>query len=204
MAESQLAVVLDHLKQWKFSSMAKPATLVPKLQFSGPADRNYFLKNSAVRKFLQHEKQRVGINLGWTDDAEPSTAVRVTRWFLPRNSTSTAPVRYGETVALGCGESPSYIRHETRDVGVDLAWTENPAFEWRILGGEIGEPVDPNQYSALYNADIKECLIFFDRDAGADIGWPSSKTFLEQAESMLRDAIKNHLREAYDDLMARD
>ncbi len=184
--------------------MAKPDKLVPKLEFGGDAARNYYLKNSVVRKFLQHEEQKVGINLGWTDDAEPSTAQKVTRWFLARNGSATTPILYGERLALGNGKSPSFIRHETRTAGIDLDWSGGPVFEWRILGGEIGQPVDPNRYNALYNDDIDECLTFFDRTAGGDIGWPSSKTWMEQAEDRLREAVRNHLQRAYDDLMGRE
>lgn len=199
-----VAVVLDHLRQWRFSTVEKPTALVPKLEFSGPADRSYYLKNKVARKFLQHEKQNVGINLGWTDDAEPETARKVSRWFLPRNGTSAKPIRYGETVALGNGRAPSYIRHQRRATGIDLDWSDNPVFEWRILGGEFGQPVDPSQYSAIYNEGINECLIFFDRTAGGDIGWPTSKTWREQAGDVLGEAVENHLRTAYDDLLARD
>lgn len=200
-SDADLQVVLDHLKQWKFSNLNKPATLVPKLEFGGPAGRNYYLKNAVARKFLQHEEQTFGINLGWTDDAEPETARKVTRWFLPRNGTSVSPIRYGERLALGLGKQPSYIRHERRSVGIDLDWSSSPVFEWRILGGEPGHPVDPTKYSALYNDDIKECLIFFDRTAGGDIGWPSSQTWRDQAEDALGRAFERRLQKAYDDLL---
>src|SRR4051812_4514834 len=93
--------VLEALKQWKFSGLAKPTQLLAKSSFEGPASRSYYLKNSKVRKFLQHEKQSLGINLGWTDDAEPGTAAKVSRWFFSRPTGGDKALTYGETVALG-------------------------------------------------------------------------------------------------------
>jgi hypothetical protein len=66
------AVATEYLKQWAMGSNARRA-LQPKAEFAGPAERNYNLKNKRLRKFLQYEHQTFGINLGWTDDAEPAT-----------------------------------------------------------------------------------------------------------------------------------
>jgi hypothetical protein len=197
-----LAVAVGYLKQWKFSSPTKPGELLPKLEFTGPKDRNYWLKNSQVRKFLQHEKQTYGINLGWTDDAEPSTAKKVTRWFLARNGTSDSPLKYAETLALGNGNQPSWVRHEVREFGIDLAYAKTPAFEWRILGGEVGKPIDPNEYAALYNTDIDEFLIFFDRNVGGDLGWPNSERWEDQIDDYIGKAVKKYAKKAYADFVA--
>jgi hypothetical protein len=203
-AADDIKVVVDYLKQWKLSSYAKPAALIPKRDFTGPADRNYWLKNNEVRKFLQAEDQPAGINIGWTTNAEPETGKKATRWFVTRNGTSTAPVKYGENVALACGRQPSFLCHEKRTVGVDLAWRESPDFEWQILGGKVGEPIDPNQTVALYNNSIDEFLIYFNRTVGGDVGWPSSKTWGDQVADAVREAAKNHLENAIDKLMGRD
>ena len=114
------ADVLEELKQWKVNRPSKPSRLLPKSGFGGPADRSYTLKNGKVRKFLQHEEQSVGINLGWTDDAEPSTGAKVARWFFARSGASDKPLVYGETLAIGNGGSPSFIRNKKRTAGIDL------------------------------------------------------------------------------------
>ena len=72
-------VATEYLKQWVMGS-TEHRVLRPKPEFAGLAERNYNLKNKQVRKFLQWEEQTFGINLGWTDDAEPATAKRVMRW----------------------------------------------------------------------------------------------------------------------------
>jgi len=184
------ATVVEEMKQWKFSNPAKPPHLLPKSRFEGPADRNYTLKNRKTRKFLQSEKQTVGINLGWTEDAEPATATKVARWFFARSGAGDGPLTYGETVAIGIGKDPSFIRNEKRSIGINLGWSDTPVFEWKLAGGSAGETIDPNAYLAIYNEKASECLIFFDRTAGGDIGWPSSETWGDQLKGKLLEEAK--------------
>jgi hypothetical protein len=181
--------ILDELKQWMFSNPSKPRQLLPKANFEGPADRNYDLKNKKVRKFLQHEVQDVGINLGWTDDAEPATAKKVARWFFTRKGGGNQPLAYGEIVAIGVGKKPSFIRNKERAIGVDLDWSDTPVFEWILGGGKAG-PINPNEYLAIYNQKAGEFFTFFDRTAGADIGWPSSKTWGKQLSEKVIEEVK--------------
>lgn len=194
-------MVVDYFKQWKFNA-GSTQPLVPKASFSGPANRNLSLKNSRVRKLLQWEHQTFGINLGWTDDAEPATVKKVTRWFLTRRGTSTAPVTYGELLALGYGTSPSYVEYEKRTVGINLGWSDSPCFEWKLLGGPHGHPVRAGEWLAIYNKKAGECLIYFDRSAGGDIGWPSSQTWTDQLGDILTDAVKEYADEAVAILLA--
>jgi hypothetical protein len=196
------AVATEYLKQWGMGSDVRRA-LQPKSTFAGPAERNYNLKNKRLRKFLQYESQTFGINLGWTDDAEPATATRVMRWFCARaNEHDHRPIRYGETIALGYGKDPSFIHNTHRDVGIDLDWSTAPVFEWKILGGKSGSEVTTGQWFALYNTHARECLLEFDRTAGGDIGWPSSQTWGDQLEDEIRGAVKAHWKEALVALLA--
>jgi hypothetical protein len=182
------------------TSTDAPRPVVPKSTFDGPAERNYFLKNRQERKFLQHEDQTWGINLGWTDDAEPSTAKKVRRWFFARSGNAQGPVRYGETVALANGGKPSFMRNVHRDVGIDLDWSDAPVYEWKLLGGKSGAGVKTGEAVAIYNVHARECL--FDRTAGGDIGWPSSKTWGEQLEDRIRKAVVEYADEALMALLA--
>ena len=201
----QVEVATEYLKQWTLGSTAHRA-LRPKPEFAGLAERNYNLKNKRVRKFLQWEEQTFGINLGWTDDAEPATATRVRRWFCARASGDTKPVRYGETIALGYGIKPSFIHRSHRTTGIDLDWSETPVFEWKLLGGKAGQEIATGQWLAIYNTKGRECLLRFDRTVGGDIGWPSSQTWAAQLEDELEDqvldAVKNHWKDALAALLA--
>ncbi len=192
----EISLVVDYLKQFMFDPNHSSHTLLTKADFGGPANRNYNLKNSRTRKFLQWERQSFGINLGWTDDAEPATATKVSRWFLSRRTSDQNPVRYGETLALGYGKDPSFIRYEERTFGINLGWAQSPVFEWQLLGGETGQPVHSGEWLAIYNKRAADCLIYFDRTVGADIGWPSSQTWTDQLGDVLTDAVKNHWKDA--------
>jgi hypothetical protein len=191
----EIAIATDYLKQWTMLSTT-PTALLPKSDFDGPGERNYTMKNKRLRKFLQHEEQTWGINLGWTDDAEPATAKRVMRWFFARNGGGNGPIRYGDTIALGNGKQPSFIHNAHRDVGIDLTWSDIPVFEWQLLGGQRGREVKTGEWLAVYNTKARECLLYFDRTVGGDIGWPSSKTWGDLLEARVRDAVKKYAADA--------
>jgi hypothetical protein len=186
-------IAASYLRQWMFDPNKPPHPLRAKTDFEGPASRNTNLKNKLERRFLQHERQTFGINLGWTDDASPATAVKVSRWFFTRASSD--PIRYGDTVALGNGRSPSYVHYTHRTVGIDLDWSHTPRFEWKLLGGKIGQPVRSGEWLAIYNTKARQPLIAFDRTVGADIGWPDSETWPQQIGDHVMRFIKDHWKE---------
>lgn len=183
-------------KQWSIGS-DQTGFLLPKARFADSASRNYSIKNATIRKFLQYEKQTLGINLGFTTNAEPETGKKVSRWFFARNGSQTQPVKFGETVAMGYGTDPSFIYYKSRDFGVNLDWSSAPKYEWKILGGKIGQPVDLRKYWALYNTVDKEPLLYFDRSGPTgDIGWPSSKTWGQQLKELGIELAEKAAQEA--------
>jgi hypothetical protein len=191
-----------YLKQWMLDPNHHHHSLLAKAAFSGPADRNYNLKNSQTRKFLQWEEQTFGVNLGWTDDASPQTATRVSRWFFTRPSSDQSPLRYGEPLALGYGIDPSYIHYANRTVGINIEWSQAPRFEWKLLGGAGGDPARSGDWLAIYNEKANDCLMYFDRTVGGDIGWPSSETWADQIADIVLQAIKDHWKEGVAYLLA--
>lgn len=194
---SDVDVVVDLLKQWVILADHTPkgGPIRPKTTFEGPADRNYQLKNKLLRKFLQWEDQ-VGMNIGWTDNAEPSTATKVQRWFFRRDGENETPIRYGELLAIGYGKDPSWVCHESRTVGVNLQYHNDPCFQWQLLGGAKGQQIKTGEYLAIYNTKAKECFIFMDRTVGGDVGWPSSKTWGEQFQDKLGELAGKALEKA--------
>jgi hypothetical protein len=190
-ATSNAQTAAGYLKQWMFDPNHAHHLLYAKSSFSGPVSRNTNLKNSMERRFLQWESQTFGINLGWSDDASPETAVAVSRWFFTRSDT-TRPIRYGDRIALGYGKSPSYIRYADRTFGINLAWSSTPRYEWKLLGGKLGQEVRSGDWLAIYNTVTKQPLISFDRTVGADIGWPNSETWGRQVLDAVMAFIKEH------------
>jgi len=123
---SRAAEVAGYLKQWMFDPNHAHHPLRAKPGFTGRADRNTNLKNSRTRKFLQWEEQTFGINLGWTDDASPGTAIRVSRWFFTLPADDSSPIRYGQSIALGYGISPSYIYYAERPLALTSTGPRRP------------------------------------------------------------------------------
>ena len=146
-------------------------------------EKRYLLKGLSLWvRFFHYEKQGSlgGINLGWTDDCKPSTAEKSQRWRIAHDGQSGQPVQYGQPVAIAWDDH--YLRHGHRDIGINLKWSDKPVFEWRILGGQVGAPVERSIKVALWNDTADEPMIQVDRDGpGADVGWPSTRTWREQA-----------------------
>lgn len=201
--------VEDLISQWTIGANIDPAqTVRSKFDFSGAASRNYSLKNAEPRKFLQYEKQRVGINLGWTDDAEPQTEGRVRQWYFtkPRDA-GEGPVRYGDVIAIGNGAHDAhYIHYAVRTWGINLDWSIVPVFEWKLLGGRIGSEVLTGDRLTIFNTRSEgegEPLIFVDRDAGGDLGWPSTESWMEIATGVVREQAEKLVREAVVKLLTK-
>jgi hypothetical protein len=197
---TNITELAESFRQWKFVTPQPPTLVLPKEKFEAFPERNFSLKNDDAKKYLQYESQTFGINLGWTDNAEPATAEKVAKFFLNRPGTDSSPVMYGELVAIAWGGAkPPYIRYEHRTIGVNLGWSESPVFEWKILGGKIGTPVRTREVFALYNIKSEggEFLINFDRSLGGDLGWPSSQTYEDRIKEMASDLAKKKVKEFF-------
>lgn len=177
-----------YLAQWRLLNLSGPSTDIR------PGKR-FLLKNSTNRHFLHYKKQGTfgGINLGFTDDAEPSTAAKVVQWELVNQKRT--PVKYDEPVALRCRDG--YLRYGQRDVGINLHWSDNPVYEWRLLGGPRGTAVKTGTPFALLNmhGSQGEPMIYFKREIGGNIGWPSSQTLMQQGFGWAKDIAAKALAE---------
>jgi hypothetical protein len=198
---STAVLIAEELKQWRIY-VDRPGFVQTKRRFEEFPDRNYDLKGLKPRKFLQHEHQTWGINLGWTDNAETATGRKVARWFFTRRSGVSGPVTYGEPLALANGGDPSFLRYKHRDVGINLDWSSEPVFEWKVLGGKSGQPMRTADNVAIYNSKVEgegslgECLVYFNRPLGANIGWPSSPSWSDQLPGPLKDLVGDALTAA--------
>jgi hypothetical protein len=191
----QVSELVDEYKQWNIGS-DKAGQVLSKARFQDAPDRSYNLKNRVPIKFLQYEEQNWGINLGWTDDASPDTAKRVARWFFTRSGAGNGPVTYSETIALANGTGDSWLHYSERPRGINLDWSSRPVFEWQLLGRKAGEPVQRDQYLAIFNKKANLFFVHFDRDAGGNIGWSDSKSWADQIGGKIKDAIREYGEEA--------
>lgn len=180
----------EYVKQWKILNLdGSKADIRP--------GKRYLLKNSTNRHLLQYKKQGTlgGINLGFSDDAEPSTAAKVVHWeFVNRHRT---PLKYDEPIAIRCKDD--YLRYGQRSVGINLDWADSPVFEWRLLGGRPGTSVTTSDWFSIFNMHSQpgEPLIYFEREIGGNIGWPSSRTLLDQGFSWAKEAAQKALAEYF-------
>lgn len=142
-------------------------------------------------RFLQHEKQDFGINIGWTKDAESNTEKRARQWFFVHDGSDAKPILYEEPIALGWkGKKNPFVRHAKRNFGINLDWSRGPSLEWLIIGGKKGTPVTTGEWISLFNIRVGsegEPLVYFKRRVGGHIGWPSSKGWLDQAKDHVGD-----------------
>lgn len=119
----------------------------------------------------------------------------MSRWFFTRPDGTTRPLRYGDRVAIGNGDNPSYIRYAHQTWGINLDYSRAPRYEWKLLGGKVGTQVRSGDWLAIYNTVTRQPLISFDRNVGADLGWPDSERWEDQVDDIIMKFIKDHWRE---------
>jgi len=191
---------VEKYKEWMLGANSQgtiDAVLSPSIRDSS----RYNLKNKAVRKFFQREKQRFGIDLGFSENASASNVLKKSRWmFVPQNSLKrpgerdfspairTRPLLYGEKIAIAwqpLSRNPSvwsktrlwdFIKYTKRRNGINLDWKSEPVYEWVVLGGQPGTPIQKGRdWVVIYNLKHKQPLIYFKyRNNAGHIGWPDS------------------------------
>jgi hypothetical protein len=145
-------------------------------------NQGYSLLCLANNKYLTWQKVPIGINLNYV--SEPSNKVH---FRLPDNA--EREILSGESVALGIGGGEAFLKYHTRDIGINLAWSQDPKFEWRIFAGEVGTPIPENTAVAIFNDKVEpepDFLVFFNRlpAAGTDIGWTTSPGFWDNVGNL--------------------
>jgi hypothetical protein len=166
--------VAEMMKQWIVGGADAGVPVIGKASFGGPSERNYSFRNSRLNLYLQWEDQ-IGMNIGFTDKGDSATERKVRRWFFSGDA-----LHYGDRCALGNGNQPSYVRHEWQPLGPDLAYSNSADPQWKVLGGPVGQPVRTGDRVALFNTQYGHCLIEFDREVGADVGWETSQTWISR------------------------
>lgn len=191
---------VEKYKEWMLGANSQgtiDAVLSPSIRDSS----RYNLKGKTIRKFFQREKQRFGIDLGWSENASKKSALQKSRWmFVPQDSMKrpgqrdfspairARPLLYGEKLAIAwqpLSRNPSvwsktrlwdFIKYTKRRNGINLDWKGEPVYEWVILGGKPGTPIQKGKdWVVIYNLKHKQPLIYFKyRSNAGHIGWPDS------------------------------
>jgi hypothetical protein len=110
---------------------------------------------------LVRESQRFGVNLGL---GEGDNNLK-----LQRTGNNPEPLMFGEKVAMrvwGAG----WVKYGTEAFGINLQLSDTPSYEWIVLGGEIGKPID-DQRIALWNTKDKAFVVPGSRTWGVQMVW---------------------------------
>src|SRR5262245_26145363 len=163
----------ESVKQWKIGTGS--ANVRSQNRYTTNSGYNLFCQKNG--KFLTYKEVPLGINLGFTADA----SIKKTHFRLPDGR--EREILSGELVALGIGGGDAFLRYAHRDVGINLKWSNDPVFEWRIFGanGQLGAPVAQNSLVAIVNVKVEpspDFFVFLERPPGiADVGWTTSPNF---------------------------
>lgn len=170
--------VPESVLQWKLGG--KTGNL--RSQKTYTENSGYSLLCSRNARYLSYVRQTFGINLGYVSDAK----VKKVHFRLPDDV--EREIKSGEVVAFGIGGGQEFLKYQHRDVGINLAWSQAPVFEWRIFGARVakGDPIPVGSAIAIVNDQVQpapDFLIYLDRVTGADVGWTTSPSFLDGLKS---------------------
>jgi hypothetical protein len=169
--------VPDSVKVWKIGRDSAPV----RSWNHYTNNQGYNLFCSTNGKYLTWGKTAFGINLIYTSDS----LIGKTHLRLPDGT--ERDILSGELVALGIGGGKAFLYYTHRDMGINLDWSGEPRYEWRIFGAgnQLGTPILENSPVAIVNEKVKpspDFLIYFERPPGmADIGWTTSPGFWDSA-----------------------
>ena len=85
-------------------------------------------------------------------------------------SITTDAIKYGETVAISVssGQGKWYLQSRSAATGISLGWSNEPVYEWKIVGGSLSDPVHLFQPLGLYNTRVDDEMVFCYRDDGGE------------------------------------
>jgi hypothetical protein len=131
------------------------------------------LYNAYSGKAMAYDVRTNGINLGWADGIPSGPMVWVEHEEGPPDKGNGA-IQIMEPVALYF-EGGGYLRHASRDHGIDLRWSETPVFEWEIRGMSTRQLPDRSvrtrELHGLYNRSIRDYVMYCPRPEGINLRW---------------------------------
>jgi hypothetical protein len=163
----------ETLKVWKLGG--KAGNIRSQNNYTDNSGYNLFCQSN--NKYLTWKKVPAGINLDFINDA----AVKKTHFRLPDGQ--ERDILSGELLALGIGGGDPFLQYAHRTLGINLEWTKNPVFQWRIFAanGQAGIPIAADSLLAIANIKVQpspDFMIYCDRPPGmADVGWTTTPQF---------------------------
>jgi hypothetical protein len=153
------------------------------------AGTKYTLRNITNNQSVKYDERRWGINLVW----DKSTAINNIT-FVRKDGKKVA-LKYGDTVAVHV-QKGGHLKHKERTVGINLAWSTPPVYEFVLVGGKKGSPIKVGASVGLFNSDAKDFIIYAERPAGINLRWFKDKDLAGGVWDRLRkeagDLLKEH------------
>jgi hypothetical protein len=145
----------------------------------------YDLYNLTCQSALCYGQRTWGINLVWGDPAK-SDNVR-----FQRAGGAGGPIKFNEPVAIHV-RGGGFVVYQGGRRGINLGWSDQPKYEWRITGGESDQDVAPGRVVGLFNTVEDDHLIYETRDWGIDLKWLKDRgKFMSLADAIraAKDAV---------------
>lgn len=136
-----------------------------KLVLAGHTNHAYDLFSITKSECLIHGRRHgTNISLQWGDPAR-SHHIR-----FQRASGSEEPIEFEEPIAINVRHG-GFLVHKMGRWGINLGWSRTPSFEWRVLGGRPGAPVEVGKAIGLFSIVEHDSLVYDARDSGIDLNW---------------------------------
>lgn len=68
-----------------------------------------------------------------------------------------------------------YLKYGERDVGINLVWSNQPAFEWRFYADNDFGPIEPGRPIGLYNIANRNFVVYGSRRWGINLVWTDGR-----------------------------
>lgn len=175
--------VPEQVLVWKISG--KPGNVKAQNKYSAHSGYNLLCRTN--QKYLTYVDASAGVNLGYITNAGDKKV----HFRLPDNS--EREILTGEPFALGIGGNPSFLKYAHRTVGINLEYSTQPVFEWRIYesSSESGKRIATESWIAIVNEKVEpalDFLVYLDRPAGADVGWTTSPKWWDKIADLAAKA----------------
>lgn len=130
-----MPTIPNQVLSWKFGGKSGNV----RSQNSYATNTGYNLLCTSNNQYLTWGKQNLGINLIFTTK---NTDKKI-HFILPDKQ--ERDILTGEPVALGIGGGEAFLRYAERNVGINLEWSSNPSYEWKLFdaSGSKGKKLLP-------------------------------------------------------------
>jgi hypothetical protein len=148
----------------------------------------FTIKNVTDKETLRYGKRVWGIDLVW-DKSETLNNLKFEK------QTGSGDVKYDELIAISVNGG-GYLKYEKTRFGINLVFSATPAYEWRVGGGEVGQPVKFGEQFALMSEVEHDVMIYGKRPVGINLVW--MKDFYKSTWDRIKAGVVSELKDDKD------